>query len=331
MPRSEKQKQKLFRLLEIFVRRTDMEHGITMSEIISALSDLGIKAERKSVYDDILTLGELGFEIDTLPTRPVSYCLCDGIFELAELKLLVDAVQSSKFITAERSKELIAKLERFTSMYGARELSRQVYVEGRAKTMNKTTLYTVDTLHAAINSSSMITFKYFDYGSDKKRVYKNASALYLVSPLALFWSDENYYLVAYDEKDKRKKHFRVDKIEGASLTEEKRSAEAAESFDMLGYTQTLFGMYGGEERLVTLECDESLAGVIIDRFGREPTFIKTKDGFRVSVRVALSPNFYAWAIGFGKRMRIVSPIDVKEELLKMLKQTLEAYGEGEEI
>ena len=326
MPKNEKQKQKLIRVLEILMRSTDSENGVTVSEIISALGEYGISAERKSIYDDFFTLGEIGFEVEKLPTRPVSYTLSERVFELAELKLLTDAVQSSKFITAERSRELISKLKIFAGR-GASALSRQVYVEGRAKTMNKSSIYSIDLIHTALNENKKITFRYFDYSSEKERVLHRDGEAYVVSPSALIWSDEYYYLVGYDEAREERRHYRVDKMLGVSLLDEPRSEESVRSFDPAEYTTKVFGMYGGEERLVTLLCDESLAGVIIDRFGTEHTFVKREGGFSVTLRVVPSPNFYAWVAGFGKRMQIKAPEDVREALVKSLHETLAAYGE----
>jgi len=325
MAKSEKQKQKLIRILELLYTRTDFEHGLAVKEIIDYLEEYGINAERKSIYDDFLTLSELGFEIDSLRTRPPRYYLANRIFELAELKLLVDAVQSSKFITERKSRELISKLELFAGSHGAGELSRQVYVEGRAKTMNKATLYIIDMLHSAINSNKSVTFKYFDYNSKKEKILRHGGELYDVSPAALIWSDENYYLVAFDNGTGIRKHYRVDKIQELSVTDRARLSEALKAFNSADYTQKVFGMYGGREELVTLDCDESLAGVIIDRFGSEHTFIKTDKGFSVSLRVMLSPNFYAWIAGFGNRICIKAPSYVSEEYVRILTQTLELY------
>lgn len=329
MARSEKQKQKLFRLLEILFRFTDDEHGLTMSEIISALGEYGITAERKSIYYDFDTLAELGFSVEKLPTRPTSYYLSNRIFELAELKLLVDAIQSSKFITVDYSKKLIGKLSLFAGGHGAGALSRAVHVEGRAKTLNKSTIYTIDAIHTAINENRKITFQYFDYNGKKEKVLKRSGEPYTVSPASLAWSDENYYLVGIDERGGIIKNFRVDKMQNLSLLDEARVPSANINFNSAEYSQKIFGMYGGEETAVTLECDESLAGVIIDRFGAEHTFIKTDKGFRVTLRVMVSPNFFAWVSGFGEKIEIIKPESVRERFVSGLKSTLSLYGENE--
>ena len=328
MPRSENQKQKLIRLIEILMRESDESHGLTMPELISALAEYGITAERKSIYDDIITLGELGFDVITLPTRPPKYTLATRQFEISELKMLADAVASSKFITAEKSRELIDKLRVFAGKYRAGELSRQVYVEDRVKTMNDLGIENIDLINRAINENKKITFRYFDYGVTKQRVYKHDGKTYVVTPLSLVRNDENYYLVACDESENVNKNFRIDKMSDVKVSDEPRDKACLESrFNPSEYSNKVFGMYGGREELVTLECRERLSGVIIDRFGREPSFIKSEFGFRVSLRVMISPNFFAWVLGFGKDMRIIAPESVRSELLERLKDTMEVYNE----
>ena len=326
MPKSERQKQKLFRILELLMERTDEEHGITVNEIISALSEYGIKAERKSIYDDFMTLEELGFPVGKLPGRPPSYTLLERVFELAELKMLVDAVEASRFITAKKSRDIIEKLSVFAGNYKSRELSRQVYVEDRVKTANSATIYTIDAIHAAINSNRQLTFKYFDYDGTGKRIYRHGGATYTVSPCALIWSDANYYLVAYDEAAGIVKNYRVDKMsEAAESAMPRTECDAVKKFNPADYSMKIFGMYGGREELVTMEFDESLAGVVIDRFGTENRFIPTDFGFRVTLRVMVSPNFFAWMLGFGEKARVVTPEPVRREFLEILEKTTKLY------
>ncbi|MBR2965506.1 MAG: WYL domain-containing protein [Clostridia bacterium] len=326
MARGERQKEKLIRILEILMKQTDEEHGISVAELISQLSDTGISAERKSVYDDFLVLSDIGFTVEKLPTRPVTYYLADRIFELAELKMLVDAVESSKFITAAKSRDIISKLEIFAGQHRSRELARQVYVEDRVKTMSSAAIYNVDAIHSAINANKRISFKYFEYTAEKKRVFRHGGERYEASPAALIWSEENYYLVAYDGRDGQRKNFRVDKMADITVLDLPRCDMAvAERFNPASYARKIFGMYGGREELVTLECRESLAGVIIDRFGQEPTFVKTDFGFKVSLRVMVSPTFFAWVLGFGKDMRILSPSSVVEEIKRRIKEVGELY------
>ncbi len=326
MPRQEKQKQKLFRILEMFIRRTDYEHGITIEQIRSGIEEYGIKAERKSLYDDFRVLGELGFEIEKMATRPTSYTLVNRVFELAELKLLVDAIQASKFISEKRSHELINKLKLFAGIYGAGELQRQVHVEGRAKTTNDSTIYITDSIHSALNNNLKIKFKYYKYNSKKKKEYRHGGEFYSVSPLALIWQTERYYLVAYDDRDGRVKHYRIDKMEQVSTIDTPRDPIALSiRIDPAAYSQKTFGMYGGVENLVTLECKEELSNVIIDRFGSDITFIPTSNGFRITVRVQVSPTFFGWLAELGDAVTLVSPADVRDEYCAHLGGILSNY------
>jgi predicted DNA-binding transcriptional regulator YafY len=326
MAKSEKQKQKLFRLLEILMRETDEESGLTVNNIINRLAEYGIKAERKSIYDDFLVLEELGYPVIKLATRPPQYTLESRFLELAELKMLVDAVQVSKFITAKKSREIIGKLEQLAGSKGARELSRQVYVEDRIKTGNAATIYSIDTIHKAINEGKRLSFKYFDYDREKKRVYRHDGRKYDVSPCALMWSEENYYLVGYDEGDGVVKNFRVDKVHDTEATDDARSnVKEVTAFNNADYSKKIFGMYGGREELITLEFREKLAGVVIDRFGTAPVFHKTDFGFKISLRVMISPTFFAWILGFGEDARILAPDNVRAELLERLEKTTKHY------
>lgn len=325
MAKSERQKQKLFRIFEMLMRETDEEHGLTIAEIIARLDALGIRAERKSLYDDFLVLEEMGYPVSKIGGKPPQYTLENRVFELPELKMLVDAVQVSKFITGRKSREIIGKLQPFAGRR-AYQLSRQVYVEDKVKTENSATIYTIDEIHRAINENRRLSFKYFDYNANKEKVFRHGGRIYDVSPCALMWNDENYYLVAYDEAEDVVKNFRVDKIKDARESAEARSeSEKVTRFDPSDYSRKIFGMYGGREELVTMEFRESLAGVVIDRFGSEESFIKTDFGFKISKRVMVSPTFFAWVLGFGDNARIISPESVTDELRARLEKTMEYY------
>jgi predicted DNA-binding transcriptional regulator YafY len=328
MARSEKQKQKLFRLLEILMKFTDEERGLTMSEIIDKLLEFGIKAERKSLYDDFLVLEELGYPVSKISARPPQYRLDFRIFELAELKMLVDAVEASKFITAGKSREIISKLELFAGEHRSRELSRQVYVEDRVKSINPATIYSIDAVHEAINNKRKLEFKYFYYDSEKKKVYRNGGEKYLVSPCALLWNDENYYLVALDESADIIKNFRVDKMESLSVGDTIKDDERIKKFNPADYSRKIFGMYGGTEELVTLECKEKLASVMIDRFGQDIHFIKTDFGFKFTIRLMISPNFFAWILGFGEDIKILTPQPVRREFVLKMQEIAKNYEES---
>ncbi len=315
MPKNEHQKLKILYLKKILEERTDAEHPMTMAQILAALEEYGITAERKSVYDDIASLRDFGVDIEKTSDRAVGYYVAFRTFELPELKLLVDAVQSSKFITHKKSTELIRKLEGFTSTHEARRLSRQVYVANRVKTMNESIYYTVDLIHEAMQENIRITFQYFDWNMRKERVLRHDGKRYEVSPWALTWDDENYYLLAYESESGKVKHFRVDKILSVRLTDLPREGETHfTDFDTGEFARKVFGMFGGEETLVVLRCHSSLAGVILDRFGTDVTLIPDGETFTVAVKVMISPQFLSWTAGFGERMYIESPDSVREQL-----------------
>ena len=328
MPRSENQKMKILRVMQILTEFSDSERPIPMSEIIEKLAGSGIYSERKSVYADIEALREFGLDI---ARKKNGYYVKNRDFELAELKLLVDAVQSFKFITAARSAELIGKLARLASHHEAAALSRQVYVSGRAKTMNESVLINIDQLHSAIAEGRKITFFYFDLALDfsqnnrLKRLYRRNEQFYTISPWSLLCSDDCYYLIAFDSEAEMIKHYRVDKMDRISLTQEMRDGrEQFVRFDPAIYSKTLFGMFGGQTQTVRLRAENRFAGVFNDQFGDDAFYSPHNDThFSVSVEVVVSPQFFSWIFGLGGGVEIVSPTSVKESFQKMLRNFLE--------
>lgn len=327
MSKGANQKIKILYLMKIFMERTDDEHGLTLEEIISALSEYGVDAERKALYDDFETLRLFGFDIDKRRDKSVRYHMISRDFELPELKLLVDAVQSSKFITRKKSSELIRKIESFTSKYEAQKLQRQVYVANRIKTMNESIYYTVDYIHEAINNNVKVSFKYFEWNEKKEKVLRHNAKTYKISPFALTWDDENYYMIGFDSEENKIKHYRVDKMQNLSVTDAKRDgAEFFKNFDMALYSNKTFGMFGGKEETVTLRCANSLAGVIIDRFGSDTVFYNVNDQtFDFNIKVQTSPHFLTWIMNFGNKITVLSPDSVKDELVNLAKEIIEQY------
>ena len=314
MPKSSNQKLKILMLMKILLAETDETHMLSVAELISRLADCGISAERKTIYDDIETLRQFGIDIVMEKSKAYGYYVAGRDFELPELKLLVDAVESSKFITERKSLALIKKLETLVSRYDAGKLHRQVYVQNRVKSMNESIYYNVDTLHDAIADSKKISFQYFDYNIKKERVYRREGALYTVSPAALLWDDENYYLVAHSSDRDGFTHYRVDKMNGIFKLGEPRSEEV-NKFNSADYSKKIFGMFGGEEANVNLRFDNSLAGVVVDRFGKGITMLADGEKhFVVRVNVALSPVFYGWLFQFGELCEVLSPQSLKDEL-----------------
>lgn len=327
MPKGANQKIKILYLMKIMLENTDDEHGLTLDEISCQLEGYGVSAERKTLYDDLDVLRCFGIDIEKRKDKTVRYHVVSREFELPELKLLVDAVQSSKFITPKKSAELIKKLESNTSRYQAQKLQRQVYVSNRIKTMNESIYYTVDYIHEAISRGSKISFNYFDWNASKEKVLRHDGKRYAVSPFALTWDDENYYLIAYDGESGLIKHYRVDKMIRPDVLDEPRDgAEMFKDFDMGLYSQKTFGMYGGREESVTLRCKAHLAGVMIDRFGSDIIFTRVDDEhFDIRVKVAVSPLFLSWVMNFGTDIMVVSPMSVRDELVKHAKKALSVY------
>jgi len=326
LPKNEKQKLKLFRLTEILERYTDEEHGLARAEIEEKLRDFGIEAERKSLYDDLLTLGELGYVIEKRRDgRLTRYHLVERRFELPELKLLADAVQSAKFLSEKKRALLLEKLTGFTSVHEASRLHRDIYISDRYRTDNGQVYYAVDAIHTAMAENRQISFLYFEYNEEKRKVYRHDGKRYRVSPWGLIWSDGNYYLVAYDSDFGDFKHYRVDKMESTAILDDLRDGkEAGERLDLSSYAKRVFGMFGGEEELVTLRVENRLSGVILDRFGHDSTFFRDGDGhFTVRVRVSVSPQFLGWIMSFGRSLTIVGPDSVVERYHALAKEILE--------
>lgn len=253
MPKSPNQKLKLLYLMEILLQQTDERHPMTVPEMISELARHGVAAERKSIYNDLESLRTFGLDIVQTKSRTTGYYIGARSFEVPELKLLVDSVQSSKFITHKKTLALIKKIEGLASIYDAQLLQRQVYVRGRVKSMNESVYYNVDEIADAISRDRQIRFHYFEYTIDKQRHYRKDGAFYIVSPMALMWDNENYYLLAWDAEAQLRKHYRVDKMTDISALDAPR--EGMEDFseqDLSAYTKKVFSMFSGEECTVRL-------------------------------------------------------------------------------
>lgn len=328
MPKTSNQKLKLLFLLKMLHEDSDEGHPLSTQEIIARLAANGISAERKSIYNDMNELIDYGYDIIQVRSRiNGGYYLASREFELAELKLLVDAVQSSLFITQKKSRELIHKLEKLTSRREAVQLQRQVYVAGRIKTENESIYYNVDTIHKAIHDNVQIGFTYLEWTVNKELKPRKSGRRYEVSPWALLWQDERYYLAAYDGQARVIKHYRVDKMGTVSLRKETREGlEQFEQMDLAKYANRTFGMYGGSPEMVTLLFSERLIGVVLDRFGRDVDIRRSQNGhFTIRVQAAVSSQFFGWLAGIGREAVIVAPAEVKEQYQKWLKEILASY------
>ena len=328
MPKGTNQKFKLYRLAQIMLEKTDDEHYITMPEILSALEAYGVTADRKSIYNDLRDLEVLGIEVEGEPVgNRYHYHVLNRPFELPELKLLVDAIQSSKFITERKTNALIKKLEQLVSQYEAVKLQRQVYVSGRIKTMNESIYYTVDAIHNAISENKKIRFQYYQWNVKKEMELRHGGAFYHISPWGLSLDDENYYLVGYDSEADTLKHYRVDKMLHIEMSEEKREGqEHFKKLDMADYAKKSFGMFGGKEQKVKLLVQNELAGVMIDRFGKDIMMIpKDEKHFTVNVDVRVSNQFLGWVFSLGNGVKIISPDEVVEQMKREVERLREQY------
>ena len=317
MAKSNNHKMALLYMMRELLLKTDEEHALNATDLIRALDSYDCEADRRTIYSNVEILQDFGLDV-IKKSRD---------FELPELKLLVDSVQSSKFITEKKSRELIGKLMRLTNEQKARQLNRAVFIRNRMKTGNESVYYNVDALHEAMNLNRQIEFKYGEWNTGKKLVEKKGGRKYLVSPWALTWDDENYYLIAFDEAAGIIKHYRVDKMMKIDLTERERvGQEAFQDFDLAAFSKKTFGMFGGPDADVVLRCRNELAGVIIDRFGTEISIVPEDGGyFHVHVTVAVSPQFYGWVTGIGAGIEISSPREVRSGYREYLQGILSKY------
>lgn len=328
MAKSQNQKLKLLYLWEYLTQQTSEEHPVSIKQIIAYLESQDIAAERKAIYDDLELLRYWGLDIIQVgESRSTAYYVGSRDFELPELKLMVDSVQSSKFITEKKTIALIKKIEQLTNAFDAQLLSRQVFVANRIKTMNESIFYNVDAIHSAIAANKKLQFHYFEYTVTKERRLRHDGAFYQISPFALTWDDENYYMVGYDSEMERIRHFRVDKmIDISSLDEERDGQDAYAKMDLALYARKTFGMFVGEDKKVTLRFENSLVGPVIDRFGKEIMIIPDGDEhFKFTADVAVSPQFFAWICGFGTQAEIIGPAEVVSEYAKHIRSIADQY------
>ncbi len=336
MPKTANQKTRILELYRILLRESDEEHPLTVQTLLARLAEAGMSVNRKTVMDDLHALLDAGVDLLSKRGNGGGYFVGQRDFELAELKLLVDAVQFSRFISPKKSESLILRLLLRTSRYEAQTLRRTVYVSGRVKSENTELIRSVDTIHGAIRAEHRITFRYYDWDMHQKLVARHGGRLYEVTPYLLSWDNEYYYLLAYDAAAEALRHYRVDKmrsIREVALPREGLVLAKPILDDPAAYDNELFSKYGGEECKVHLQVDGQLAGVVIDRFGTDVKFISDGEGastFRVVVRVQVSPVFLSWVMQFGGRMRVLSPESVRLQLRELAEASLAAHKRDEE-
>ncbi len=322
--KNENQKLKLLYLRDILMKETDEAHSLSASQLEEKLDRLGIRSERKSIYSDINAMCDAGIlDVERTKGKNGGFRVLSRDFELAELKMLVDAVQSSRFISGKQCRELIKKLSALTCVYEEKQLSRSVYIYDREEKKHSNVLYSVDALHNAISANSVITFKYTEMTPSKKRVARKNGESYKVSPWGLIWQDENYYLVAYDHISDEIRHYRVDKMDGIEQTGEKRKGkEEFEAISLADYCSKVFGMFRGKEYNVRFRCKNSLAGAMFDRFGTSLVIEEKGEYFEFYAKVEVSVRFFGWVFGFDGALEILSPQCVLNEYKEQLKRLL---------
>jgi len=328
MPRGSNQKFKFTYLMKVMAEKTDDEHSLTMPQILEELEKYEVSAERKSIYEDFKDMSKLGIDvIKEQRGRETFYHIAGREFELAEVKLLIDAVQSAKFITQKKSKSLISKVKNFVSEHQAKQLQRQIVINDRVKTMNESVYYNVDDIHTAINQNRKIKFKYYKWDIDKKLVERHGGSYFFVSPWALLWDDENYYMIAFDDWDNKIKHYRVDKMMYIEVGNDERAGkEEFKNFDMAKYSKATFGMYHGEKTKVCIKFANHMCGVFIDRFGKDTLFRKIDENHSELIAdINVSPQFFGWIFSLGNDVEIVSPIEVVNELREYTKKFIMKY------
>lgn len=328
MAKSENQKQKLLYLLKFFYEETDQEHTLTVNKIIEKLEHNGISAARRSIYDDIRTLQDFGVDIVMRKSKTCEYFLASRLFEMAELRILIDSVQSSRFITKKKSESLIKKLKGLTSKPQSKDFSGQIYIYERIKSMNECIFYNVDTLHRAIAENRKITFRYFDYNIKREKIYRKKGVDYCTNPMALTFDNENYYLIAYNEKYDDFVHYKVDRMTDISVSEQWRSMPK-KPFNVASYVKPIFSMFDGETEHITAIFDNAYLNLVIDRFGDNVRLQEQEnDCFQAEFKATVSPTFLSWTIGFGDGAIIVSPEWVADEIKRLALETANMYEEA---
>ena len=330
IPKSSNQKLKLFYLLRILYEKSNEDNRLSAADLIKELSFYDVTAERKSIYADLEALRSLGFDVCGGDDNVRGNYLGERYFQLSEVKMLIDVIQASNFISEKKSLELIEKLGHFVSEHDRKSLRRQIVLANRIKSSNEAVYYSIDNIHRAIDERLKIRFKYYNIDTQKKKVYRNNGEYYIVNPIALMWDDEKYYLVAFDDKDGKLKNYRVDKMDSVSVFDEKISENAINvHFDAAECSRQSFNMFSGNVKEVTLVASNSASSIIYDRFGTDVFVIPNdNDTFCVTVNVAVSPQFYSWIFGVSEFVSIKYPSDVVAEYSRMCERVLKQNGQN---
>ena len=316
-----KAKLRPFYVAKMLNERTDEEHYLTIAQIMDILEkEYGISTSRGTVGDDITALQEFGMEIEVEPSTQNRYYLIGRKFDLPELKLLIDATESARFITKEKSDMLVKKLASLSSSNNASALTRNIDVENRIKAENEKIYYIIDALNEAISRKKKVSFQYFTYNVKKQKKLKYDGFTYVFSPYKLIWNGDYYYVVGYSEKHKGIGSFRLDRMARQPNVLDEDAANPPKGFNLNTYLNSMFRMYNGQRKEIELICDNDVMDAIIDKFGKDVKVLANDmKSFRVIVNTAVGSVFYSWVFGFGGKVRIKAPESVKDEYAVMVK------------
>ncbi len=341
------EKLRILYLRDYLLRFSDEDHPVSMKEILDYLEERNITADRRSIYRDLQVLGRKNKqdpkdgddpEDEDIPMENYGmnirkkynrYYVQEREFTLQEVKILVDMVQSSNFITQKKTGELIDKITALASIYEAKNLKRTVYVRSRVKAMNESVYENVDRISEAVNKDEVLFFQYFTYNLKKEKELRHGGKMHEVSPFALVWVDQNYYMLGFSHEHGEIRPFRVDRMTRVSSAAGPRLGKREfEKVDITAFTTKVFHMYTGEIRLVTMRFEKYLADTVIDRFGEDIILIPDGDSaFTVSTEVAVSPQFYGWLAGFGKAAELIAPASVREGMAQHVRSMMKLYTE----
>lgn len=322
-------KIKLLKLWELLCQETDPEHPMSTPEILKRLKEMGIDCDRRTLYDDIKTLNAFGYDVECSRTSSNGYSVDVGAFDLTELRILVDAVQASDFITDKKTGVLVDKIAQLAGSHRAEVLKRNIVAFNNTKSQNEHIYYSVDEIANAITEGKKIKFQYFDYDVNHERVYrKDATGVaktYIVNPHATIFSDDKYYLVCYDDKHKTMSHYRIDRMEKVlTLDEPITPNDKVKAFDIKDHKKQVFSMYIGERKKVTILAEPTLIDFIFDKFG-DVRLTRKDDFIKLEAEVQVSPAFLAWCCSFGNRLRVVSPPTVVNKIREYTHELYHLY------
>lgn len=322
-------KLRLLYIYQYLLRHSDAEHPVSTPELLKYLKDeYNMDVHRTTVPNDFAMMDQAGIHFKVIKSRQNKYYYDDRPFDVPELKLLIDAVSSSKFITEKKSKELIGKLVSLTSDFNAEKLRRHITVEGRIKSENDKAISILDSLNEAIDRNCKVSFQYADYNNRKRKELRHDGEYYIVSPYALVWDGDFYYMIGYCDNRDHMRHFRLDRIfRIPNVLTDEQAVPAPKDFNLAKYIQKTFRMYGGDKTVhVELLCETFIMNAIVDHFGKEvPTEEIDDKHFKATVTVSPSPTFYRWVFGWNGAMKILGPESVKNEYKQMIMNSLDAF------